>query len=275
MRTIRSLTELFINSCRESTSARGLQKLVRVVDELLCDRWQSSTASETFLKLEIAVSCALPNQSAISKMRYSAVQKTFAILILVASSKVWALQRVYQLRPLRKSNILTNFVDIRSNKFLGSSACCERATSMFLIDKSSSDSDVELQLSVKKEGKLQALWNKYGAFYFQVWFCIYLPFLLSFFYVLDNNLLKASALEAIDPQAAVLKLFSWLESVTNNAELLRGVRENPRVTTFATAYLLADLVPTTVFALAVVTYVIKRRERMQEDIADGDSDIGQ
>ena len=144
---------------------------------------------------------------------------------------------------------------------------------MYLIDKSNSDSDGELQLGVRKEGKLQALWNKYGAFYFQVWFCIYLPFLLSFFYVLDNNLLKASAFEAIDPQAAVLKLFSWLESVTNNAELLRGVRDNPRVTTFATAYLLADLVPTTVFALAVVTYVIKRRERMQEGISDEDNDM--
>ena len=119
----------------------------------------------------------------------------------------------------------------------------------------------DLKVRMKKEGKLQALWNKYGALYFQVWFCIYLPFLLTFFYVLDNNLLQASAFESLDPKTAVLNLCTQLESAFNDPELMSGVRENPRATNFATAYLLADLVPTTVFALAVVTFITKRREK--------------
>lgn len=134
------------------------------------------------------------------------------------------------------------------------------------------DEDEEL-IVIKKEGKLQALWNKYGAFYFQVWFSIYLPFLLSFFYILDNNLLQSSALESIDPQAALLKLFSWLEHTSNNPELMSGLRGNPRVTTFATAYLLADLVPTTVFALAVVTFILRRREKEASDVIKDTVDI--
>jgi hypothetical protein len=131
----------------------------------------------------------------------------------------------------------------------------------------------ELVVIVKKEGKLQALWNKYGAFYFQVWFSIYLPFLLAFFYILDNNLLKSSVVESIDPQAAVLRLFSWLEHTSNNPELLSGLRGNPRVTTFATAYLLADLVPTTVFALAVVTFILRQREKDTSDLIKDRVDI--
>jgi hypothetical protein len=134
------------------------------------------------------------------------------------------------------------------------------------------DEDEEL-IVIKKEGKLQALWNKYGAFYFQVWFSIYLPFLLSFFYILDNNLLQSSALESIDPQAAILRLFSWLEHTSNNPELMSGLRGNPRVTTFATAYLLADLVPTTVFALAVVTFILRRREKEASDVIKDTVDI--
>jgi hypothetical protein len=130
-------------------------------------------------------------------------------------------------------------------------------------------------VTVKKEGKLQALWSKYGAFYFQVWFSIYLPFLLAFFYILDNNLLKSSVIESIDPQAAVLRLFSWLEHTSNNPELLSGLRGNPRVTTFATAYLLADLVPTTVFALAVVTFILRQREKDTSDLIKDRVDIEQ
>jgi hypothetical protein len=142
----------------------------------------------------------------------------------------------------------------------------------FMMTEKDEDEHV---VTVKKEGKLQALWSKYGAFYFQVWFSIYLPFLLAFFYILDNNLLKSSVIESIDPQAAVLRLFSWLEHTSNNPELLSGLRGNPRVTTFATAYLLADLVPTTVFALAVVTFILRQREKDTADLIKDRVDIEQ
>lgn len=145
-----------------------------------------------------------------------------------------------------------------------------RSLPKFMSTEKDDDEQVVL---VKKEGKLQALWNKYGVFYFQVWFSIYLPFLLSFFYILDNNLLKSSVIESIDPQAAILRLFSWLEHTSNNPELMNVLRGNPRVTTFATAYLLADLVPTTVFALAVVTFILRRREEEASDLVKDTVDI--
>ena len=126
------------------------------------------------------------------------------------------------------------------------------------------DIDDDIQLQMKKEGKIQALWKKYGAFYFQVWFSIYLPFLLSFFYILDNKLLQSSALASVDPQTAVLKLFAWLDEISNHSQIMAEILENPRVTTFATAYLLADLVPTTFFALAAVTFIIKQREKTSD-----------
>ena len=129
------------------------------------------------------------------------------------------------------------------------------------LQMTNEDLDDDIQLQMKKEGKIKALWKKYGAFYFQVWFSIYLPFLLSFFFILDNKLLQSSALASVDPQTAVLKLFSWLDEVSNHSEVMTGILENPRVTTFATAYLLADLVPTTFFALAAVTFIIKQRDK--------------
>lgn len=118
--------------------------------------------------------------------------------------------------------------------------------------------DDSLEIKTKKEGKIQALWNKYGPLYFQVWFIIYMPFLLTFFYILDNNLLQATDFAAVDPKAAVLRLFTWLEQF--DPELLQSLKGNEHVTSFATAYLLADLVPTTVFALAAVTFIIKRKD---------------
>ena len=129
------------------------------------------------------------------------------------------------------------------------------------LQRMKEDIEDDIQIQMKKEGKIQALWKKYGVFYFQVWFSIYLPFLISFFYILDNKLLQSSAFASVDPQTAVLKLFSWLDQISNHSEIMTEILENPRVTTFATAYLLADLVPTTFFALAAVTFIIKQREK--------------
>lgn len=97
-----------------------------------------------------------------------------------------------------------------------------------------SDNENELKTQMKKEGKIQALWNKYGPLYFQVWFSIYLPFLLTFFYVLDNNLLQSSSFtEGFDPKAAVSNLCNWLEEISGDPQLMSGIKENPRAVTFA------------------------------------------
>ena len=48
---------------------------------------------------------------------------------------------------------------------------------------------------------------------------------------------------------------NYLEKVSGDPELMRGVRENPRATTFATAYLMADFVPTSFFAVAATVAI--------------------
>ena len=124
----------------------------------------------------------------------------------------------------------------------------------------------------KGENKFQRLMREYGPLYFQVWFCIYLPFLLSFFYILDNNLLASTPFRAFDPQAAITPLFNWLVTVSNDLEFTRGIRENPRATSFATAYLMADLVPTSFFAVAT-TVAIKCHQKNQLNLEGTVSDV--
>jgi hypothetical protein len=98
-----------------------------------------------------------------------------------------------------------------------------------------SDDDNDLKEQMKKEGKIKALWNKYGPLYFQVWFCIYLPFLISFFFVLDNNLLQSSSFTAgFDPKAFVFGWCKYIEDISGDPNLMSGVKENPRAITFAT-----------------------------------------
>jgi hypothetical protein len=98
-----------------------------------------------------------------------------------------------------------------------------------------SDSGDDWEAQVKKEGKIKALWNKYGPLYFQVWFCIYLPFLISFFLVLDNNLLQSSSFTAgFDPKAFVFGWCKYIEDITGDPQLMSGIKENPRAITFAT-----------------------------------------
>lgn len=97
-----------------------------------------------------------------------------------------------------------------------------------------SDNDA-WEAQVKKEGKIKALWNKYGPLYFQVWFCIYLPFLIFFFVVLDNNLLQSSTFTAgFDPKAFVFGWCKYIEDLTGDPQLMSGIKENPRAVTFAT-----------------------------------------
>jgi hypothetical protein len=98
-----------------------------------------------------------------------------------------------------------------------------------------SDDDTDLKENMKKEGKIKALWNKYGPLYFQVWFCIYLPFLISFFFVLDNNLLQSSSFTAgFDPKTFVFGWCKYIENISGDPNLMSGVKENPRAITFAT-----------------------------------------
>lgn len=136
-----------------------------------------------------------------------------------------------------------------------------------LIDDDKND----LNIRIKKEGKIRALWNEYGIFYFQVWFCTYLPFLLSFFYIIENDLLKQTQFNAFDPKKVVVGMCDFIEKYSGNFELTVSIRDNTHVTNFATAYLLADLVPTTFIALGIVTYIIKQKEKKNKILVEAEN----
>ena len=68
-----------------------------------------------------------------------------------------------------------------------------------------------------------AYMKKYGPKYFAVWFSIYLPFLLTFFYVIENDVLN-TVKYGIDPPGALNSLCNQFEKLTHNYELLKNVR---------------------------------------------------
>lgn len=99
--------------------------------------------------------------------------------------------------------------------------------------------------------------KKYGSRYLLTWFAVYLPFLASFYVLVDSDVLPfkvADALSFIDRACA------WLQSLGLTSVNSEAARNNPNVVKFATAYLAADLVPTTVFALALLSAYTKATE---------------
>jgi hypothetical protein len=111
---------------------------------------------------------------------------------------------------------------------------------------------------------LAALWAKYGPLYFIVWFSIYVPFLITFYYLLDNDIMNTSKY-GIDPPSALNSLIDTFERMTKNYDLLSHLRESRHAANFAAAYLCADLVPTTVFALGAVGYITTRNGTQTDD----------
>ena len=102
--------------------------------------------------------------------------------------------------------------------------------------------------------------KKYGAKYFLVWFSIYLPFLLTFFWGIENDVLN-TAKYGIDPPSALNSLCDKVEELTHNGGLMAGIRGSTHAANFAAAYLCADLVPTTVMAVGVLAYLGKNDEK--------------
>ena len=114
----------------------------------------------------------------------------------------------------------------------------------------------KVQEKPKSESGPIAYMKKYGPKYFLVWFSIYLPFLLTFFYVIDNDILN-TVKYGIDPPDALNSVCNQFEKITHNYELLKNVRGSTHAANFAAAYLLADLVPTTVFAVGVLGFITR------------------
>jgi len=95
-------------------------------------------------------------------------------------------------------------------------------------------------------------YQKWGWRYLATWFAVYVPFLLTFFGLIETRRLP---FDATVVASAIDSLNMWLTTLTNgkisfDAEV---VRSNPHLLNFAAAYLCADLVPTTVIALALLS----------------------
>lgn len=105
----------------------------------------------------------------------------------------------------------------------------------------------------KKNAAGRNIMQTYGWKYLATWFSVYLPCLITFFYALDSDSLHASDY-GLDPHTFIVRICEYLEKVSSKEHLLDGIKENPRFTTFAAAYLMADLVPTTIIAAALLKF---------------------
>ena len=100
----------------------------------------------------------------------------------------------------------------------------------------------------------KSLLKEYGWKYLATWFTVYLPFLCSFFFLIETGRLPVDA----ERTAEVVEHASvWLQSAglggaaTGFAATIRQP-QGAHLLNFAAAYLAADLVPTTVIALALL-----------------------
>ena len=101
---------------------------------------------------------------------------------------------------------------------------------------------------------LGSLVKKYGSRYLLTWFAVYLPFLASFYVLAGSDLLPFKMEDAL---SFIDRFCSWLQSLGLTSVSSEAARNNPNVVRFATSYLAADLVPTTVFALALLSAYTK------------------
>mmetsp|Transcript_65626 Transcript_65626/g.148100 ORF Transcript_65626/g.148100 Transcript_65626/m.148100 type:complete len:194 (+) Transcript_65626:112-693(+) len=103
-----------------------------------------------------------------------------------------------------------------------------------------------------------------GRLYFTIWACIY----FSCFIVVYGQLgalepWAEERFEWLDPVGSMEALCDWLDArVTNVAWITSRLRGNPGAAEFTSAYLLTDLVPTTLLAGAAYPFVQRRIKKM-------------
>ena len=98
---------------------------------------------------------------------------------------------------------------------------------------------------------------KKGKLYFTIWTSIYLTCLAFIYYFVDNDFMKAENY-GIDAHKAMNQFCDWLDNhIINVGWITNSLRINPWMTTFAEAYLLTDIVPTTFIAVAIYPFIQK------------------
>jgi len=87
------------------------------------------------------------------------------------------------------------------------------------------------------KSKVKYMWKSYGAIAIGTYFGLYLTTLGSLFFALDFDVFHAASV-GLDPVHAVQKVCDIFERVTGNGALPNYIRENPRVGTFAVAWVM-------------------------------------
>jgi len=93
----------------------------------------------------------------------------------------------------------------------------------------------ESEEDASMKGKLKLMWKRYGMVAIGTYLGIYVSVLSSVFFALDYDIFRAATF-GLDPVAAVKKVCDLVESTTGNTSLPGYIRENPRVGTFAVAW---------------------------------------
>lgn len=119
----------------------------------------------------------------------------------------------------------------------------------------SSDSNNEIKSKAEEvdnslKGKVKSLWKNYGVVAIGTYFGIYVSVLSSLFFALDYDVFNASTF-GFDPVAAVQKVCDLVESATGNSFLQGYIRENPRVGTFAIAWVMTKFTEPVRIAVAI------------------------
>jgi len=87
------------------------------------------------------------------------------------------------------------------------------------------------------KGKIKYMWKSYGTIAIGTYLGVYLTTLGSIFLCVDMDVFNAASV-GLDPVGAIQKVCTIFETVTGSAALPNYIRENPRVGTFAIAWVM-------------------------------------
>lgn len=123
-------------------------------------------------------------------------------------------------------------------------------SALYLSTKTEDDNSVK--------GKFKEMWKNYGVVAVGTYLSLYVMTLGSIFTSLDFDLFSASSV-GFDPVAAVKKVCDLVEYVSGNDSLPNYIRENPRVGTFAIAWVITKF--TEPARLVLTLYIVPKIAR--------------
>jgi len=128
---------------------------------------------------------------------------------------------------------------------------------LFASIPESNEEVIKKDTSVKSQFK--RIWNRYGFLAIGTYAALYITTLGSIFISLDLNIFDATTF-GFDPEIAVLKVCDFVESLTGNRDFPGYIRQNPRVGTFALAWIMTKV--TEPLRLAITLAVLPQMARM-------------